>query len=83
MDEIRVDEVEEREDFVRYVQYLRADLRKNKQEWENDNLDDFLEAMCAWISDVDGFQENNKNNGPLKPSWRLFAEILTASKYYE
>jgi len=40
--------VSDRKSFALFIELLRKDLFENPQDWENKNLDDFLEAMSAF-----------------------------------
>ena len=44
--------------------------------WENPDLESFLDAMAAWIEDMD-------DRLPISPSWDTFRDILLAAKSYE
>lgn len=72
-----------REQLAAFVFNLQQDLVKNPNEWSNASLGGFLEALSAWIADMDGYYLNNNLPVPEVPSWKTFAEMLLASKYYE
>lgn len=67
--------IQSKEDLIRFIFELRSDLDINKENWENPSLDRYLEAMEAWLTDT--------NEEFSQPSWKLFADILYASKIYE
>ena len=73
-----VDRVNSKEWFAEFLAALQADWEAGGREleWENSNLGRFLEAMHAWIQDMD-------QRIPEQPSWRTFADILYAAKIYE
>jgi len=75
--------VKSKEDLARFVAALRKDLQTNSDEWENPTLEQFLEAMEAWIDSMDGFYKNLGRQCPDTPTWQTFADILLASKIYE
>ena len=81
--EMLADSVQNRDDLVQFIQALRADLRDNPDDWENTSLDDYLEAMAAWIDDCDGYYKNTGQPIPKTPSWKMLADILMAAKMYE
>ncbi|WP_316569322.1 hypothetical protein [Neobacillus sp. YIM B06451] len=78
-----IEKVNSREDLVKFINLLRKDLQMNKDEWENANLADFLEAMEAWVNDMEGFYPNANQAVSEKQSWKMIANILYASKMYE
>ncbi|KOS66335.1 hypothetical protein AEA09_16415 [Lysinibacillus contaminans] len=55
----RVENIKSREDLIKFINHLRKDLQSNSAEWENITLEDYLEAMEAWINDMDGYYLNN------------------------
>lgn len=79
----RVDAVVSRDDFVEFVKELRCNLAEHAEEWQNRTLDDFLEALSAWVQDMDGYYKNSGLPVPTVPTWKTLAEIVLAAKYYE
>lgn len=77
------EDVKSREDLIKFINHLRRDLQTNKAEWENITLEDYLEAMEAWVNDMEGFYLNTDQPVPKQPSWKTFADILYASSMYE
>lgn len=63
-----------KEELVQFIAQLRADLSQNGKRWENTSLEDFLEAMQAWLADSDLAEE---------PRWRTLAKALHAASMYE
>lgn len=78
-----VQKINSRDDFIEFVNALRYDLSSRPEEWQNATLNDFLEALSAWVRDMDGYYINNNLPVPNLPSWRNFAEMLLAAKFYE
>jgi len=54
---------------------LRRDLQDNRAQWENLDLDSFLEAMAAYIEGAAMSSE--------EPTWDLLATLLWAGSRYE
>ena len=46
---LQIAEVDSREKLADFVGALRLDLKTHKNEWENPTLEQFLDAMEAWI----------------------------------
>lgn len=76
-------EVRSRQDLAEFVRRLRDDLKNHPEEWENRDLDRFLEAMSAWVDDMEGYFANQGEPVPSRPEWHTLAEILVAAKRYE
>ena len=79
----RVEMVRSRDDFSAFVQVLRRNLKERPDEWENGDLPSFLEALAAWIDDMDGYCQNRGEPVPEQPTWKTLGEILLAAKVYE
>ncbi|PIE40757.1 MAG: hypothetical protein CSA49_06830 [Gammaproteobacteria bacterium] len=79
----KLENVKTRADLSEFVSALLNDLEGNNAEWENASLSDFLEAMSSWIEDMDGYYKNQGKPFSEDQPWKLFADILYASKIYE
>lgn len=78
-----IDNIKNRKDFIRFISLLREDYEKHNIEWENPNLDRYLEALEASATDIDGASKNLDKTFPKQPSWKLMAELLLMAAYYE
>ena len=79
-----IERLHSKEDFSNFLDVLYQDYKENKSEWENIELEDFLEALARYLRDVDGYYKNLKIDVNSKqPSWRLFADILCGARVYE
>lgn len=79
----RIENVTSNLDLADFIEALREDLASNKDDWENVNLDDFLEAMGAWVGSMNRAYSNMGKTMPENLNWSVFADILLASKMYE
>ena len=79
----RIDLIKTKDDLADFVEALKNDLISHPEEWENRTLERFLDAMSAWIKSVEGAYKNLGKEVPVRPSWKIFADILYASKIYE
>jgi hypothetical protein len=68
-------EVKDGESLVRYLSELRENLNTNPEEWESLTLDDYLEAMTAFVQD--GGLRNEEN------PYAAIARAVTGGKIYE
>lgn len=75
--------IRSREDFVEFAKALSKDLHDNPESWENATLERFLEAVGAWVEDMDGYYINQDKPVPLQPDWKVIGDILMAAKMYE
>lgn len=81
--ESNIESIANRHDLAKFANLLKLDLIKNPEQWENVTLPDFLDAISAWVDDMDGYYINKNQPVPKSPSWKNIAEILLAAKHYE
>lgn len=78
-----VEQVHDRQNFTQFLEGLIEDYRKNQTQWENQTLENFLEALRGWVIDMDGYFQNIGQEPPVQPSWNLMARMLLAATAYE
>jgi len=78
---MKMDEVASREQLAAYVRELAHEAARG--DLENATLGAFLEALSAWIDDMDGYFANLGNEVPTQPDWKLVAMMLRAATMYE
>lgn len=76
-------ELRSREGLVAFLLDLHRDFRERGDEWENNNLDDFLEALAAWVHDSPGAYRNVGEQIPPDGDWAFLARALHAATIYE
>ena len=81
--EDRIELVNNFRDLSGFIHDLRYDLINNTDEWKNQNLDQFLDSMSAWVGSMDQLHKNLNIEFSEEPSWKTFANILYASKLFE
>ncbi|MCX4398078.1 MULTISPECIES: hypothetical protein [unclassified Streptomyces] len=72
-----------REELVAFLRDLHKEFRTRGQEWENGTLDDFLEALAAWVHDSPGAYKNADEQIPPDGDWTFMARALRAATLYE
>lgn len=65
--------INDKADFLRFLELLKKNLAESPEEWENDTLESFFEGLS-------GYCEDTRAN---VPSWRLFADLMLGAKVYE
>ena len=73
-----------RENFIEFVESLRADFLSDPGKWTNKTIDDYLEAIARYAQDIQGYYDNtgqtvNADN----PDWKTFSDILKGATIYE
>jgi len=75
--------VASRQDFIKFVEYLNADYRERKSEWENGDLESFLGGLSAFANDMGGFYRNMGEAVDIETvTWRMAAQMLLAASVY-
>ena len=76
--------IKTRQDFISFLNELLADYKTNKDEWENKDLESFLEALSRYGEDIEGFY--SATNQPVdadNASWKVFADMFMGARIYE
>ena len=47
-----IDGVTDKESLLHFMKMLINDYRENSQEWEHDSIDEYLDAMTAWVNSL-------------------------------
>ncbi len=72
--------INSRDDFIYFIQSLNADYRMKREEWENDDLESFLEGLSGFTQSIDGYYKNRGDVVDIETiTWRMLAEILLAA----
>lgn len=84
------DKVKTKEDFIKFIDLLKEDFVKNKEHWESQSVDVFLDTMGVW---TEAMLEQSYENGriffgseerlPENIPWKVFANIIFSAKFYE
>lgn len=78
-----INNIKTKEDFIKFLHYLREDYKNNPDEWENPDLSRYLEAIMSFTEAVEQAYKNNDIKMEELSKWRIFADILYAGKIYE
>ena len=77
------DSVATAEELATFVLALRADLLANEDAWENPTLERFLEALAAYLDDLNGWLANRGEPVPAEPTWKLVVHVLEGARLYD
>ena len=77
------EQIKNKKDFVFFLENFITDLKENPADWENDNLERFLEAMSSWVEDMDGLYKNLGTQPASDINWQFIGQLLLASRIYE
>lgn len=70
----KIDCITTHKDLADFIEALRSDLLVNRNEWENPDLERFLEAMAAWIRSMEQVYKNTGKEFSDQPRWRMVAD---------
>jgi hypothetical protein len=79
----QVDEIRSRNDFTAFARALLKNLREHPEQWENNDLISYLDALSAWVEDMDGYYINRGEPVPEVSNWRVLGQMLLAARIYE
>jgi hypothetical protein len=75
--------IDDKKDFLKFMELLIADLKRNPDYWENNDLESYLQAMANWTEDMEGYYRNTNQPIPKNVDWKVFANILVAATIYD
>lgn len=76
--------IKKKSEFEYFLRCLVADYAKNRDEWENSDLQHYLEGLSNFFPSMDGYYENMGEDVDVETaSWRIVAESLIAASLYE
>jgi len=79
----QLEQVNSKQGLVDFVSALSADLRVNKDEWSNAQLEHYLEAIEALIRSRNGEYSPDGKVDTNALSWREIAETLFYAHTYD
>ncbi|MEO6393249.1 MAG: hypothetical protein ABIP75_15470 [Pyrinomonadaceae bacterium] len=81
--EDRLDKIRTREDLIEFIRALELDFNVDNSNWRNGSLPNYLERMAASIEDSTNCSRFVGEEVSPTPTWKYFADMLIAPKYYE
>lgn len=76
--------VSDRKSFSTFARNLMTEYKTEGENWENNRIDNFIEAISSYAGDIDGYYMNmNFDTSADTPTWRIFAQILKGATVYE
>ena len=78
-----LDHVNSKEDLLKFLVYLQKDFKVNKDEWENVEVETYLEALNSWLGSCESVYINQGEKFPEDISCKFIAQMLLAAAHYE
>jgi hypothetical protein len=75
--------VRSREDLSRFIGELADDLEDRPPDWQNPELDMYLDSMSRWLLSLPQLKRNLGEPLEEELTWSLIARLLYAGKVYE
>lgn len=79
----KIDAIHTREEFIDFMNSMIKDKEINLEEWENNNISEYLEAIVSWVEDMDGYYSNMNLEMPKSIDWKFIATLFYVGKIYE
>ena len=80
----RAEGVRTKEDFAEFLCLLARNLRDHPEEWENTNLEQYLQGIRGFVEGMEGYYANvGATVNLVGPGWRVLADVLLAGRVYE
>jgi len=71
-------------EFIDILHDLKDDLKLRPENYENTDLDSFLDAMISYTEDIQGYYKNTGQDiDSDKQDYKVFADIIRGSAVYE
>lgn len=78
------DTIKTKKDFDKFLELLLDNLRSNKSDWENSNLENYVDGIYGFTKSIRGYYMHRKESVDLeKPTWKMIATILLAARNHE
>lgn len=68
--------IRSKEEFIEFMQLFAATA-------PDVSVRDYLEALTAWVEDMDGYYKNSGKEKPADINWDFIATLLYAGSIYE
>jgi hypothetical protein len=76
--------VQSRQELISHLFRLMDDFDGVGNLWKNQDVYTFMQAMAAWLNDCEeSYRQSGQSVDVEIPSWRLFADALSAAAVYE
>lgn len=77
-------QITSRKDFVEFLKLLHKYYTSKPEDWENNTLESFLEALSAYAEDILEYYKNTKQyRSSDTADWQVFADMLKGAIVYE
>lgn len=79
----KVDTIRTKDEFIDFIKQLKKDRNDKPEEWENIDIQSYLEGISSWIDDMEGYYKNIGKSVPNNIDWSFIATLFYVGKIYE
>lgn len=79
----KINNIKSKEELIDFLDFLSKDRSKNKEEWQNNAIEDYLAAISSWMEDMEGYYENMNLPTQNNENWSFIATLFYVGKIYE
>ena len=71
------------DEFSIFIENLIKNHKQQGDDWENDNIEKYLNGVLAFMHNIDGYYEFRGEDVDLeRPTWRIVARIFLAARIF-
>lgn len=78
-----LESIDSKEEFMKFLVELRDDYKHRREEWENKDINTYLDAVYSWVDDMEGYFCNMNMEIPGNINWKFIATLFYVGKIYE
>ena len=71
------------EELADVVNAIARDWETDGRAWQNQTAGAFVEALAAWLTDMQGYYANRGTTVAAQSPWQVMADAVSAARYYE
>lgn len=59
-----INSINSKEDLIEFLNELRCDKEQKSEEWVNTEVTTYLDRICSWVEDMEGYFQNMNMDMP-------------------
>ncbi|WP_024773023.1 DUF7660 family protein [Aquimarina macrocephali] len=76
--------IQSKREFISFLKGLLEEHQKHPENWKNNTIEEFLEAMIRYSKDVQHYYNNTDQDiNSDEAQWKVFADIIKGASIYE
>ncbi len=80
---MRISDIQNKDDFICFLQEMSKDRKTNPTEWANPELPDYLDAISEWTKHMEQVYKNTHQEIPDNINWQFIATLFHVGRIYE